>query len=354
MKRLATRSRVSQIVAGASVVAFAISAQRVYTQTTDRASVQHRSQQDRFQPIGAIDPELAPTRLTAAAAAVTEAPSGFDNLTNGFDPQGPPFDDLDEDTVMPGRSFNDNRFIFEEVEGADEGLGPTFNAQSCRECHQNVVTGGASQITEQRTGRLVGGIFFESLGGSLIHSRATRTRDRRARRRRRRRPHLPHVDQHPRQRFRGVHLQHHAARDPPRRAARQLARHRGRRLRARGRQRDARRPVRPGRASTPACCRFRPTPTSTRWALPARCSRTRTARVDAASSTSDPMDDPEDDGDDVEAFANFMRSTKAPPRGPITGHKVAAGRALIDQIGCVKAPRRLDRDRSPGMVYQRR
>ena len=54
-----------------------------------------------------------------------------------------------------------------------DGLGPTYNAQSCRECHQNVVTGGASQVTEHRTGRLQNGQFFESLGGSLIQSRAT-------------------------------------------------------------------------------------------------------------------------------------------------------------------------------------
>ena len=54
-----------------------------------------------------------------------------------------------------------------------DGLGPTYNAQSCRECHQNVVTGGASQIAEHRTGRMDGQVFFESLGGSLIQSRAT-------------------------------------------------------------------------------------------------------------------------------------------------------------------------------------
>ena len=35
------------------------------------------------------------------------------------------------------------------------------------------VTGGASQITEQRTGRLNGNQFFESLGGTLIASRGT-------------------------------------------------------------------------------------------------------------------------------------------------------------------------------------
>ena len=102
----------------------------------------------------------------------SEALTGFDHLTNGFDEQGPDFDMLTEENVMPLRSFNDNRFIFEEVETAEDGLGPTYNAQSCRECHQNVVTGGASQVAEHRTGRMLAGEFYESLGGSLVHSRA--------------------------------------------------------------------------------------------------------------------------------------------------------------------------------------
>ncbi len=101
---------------------------------------------------------------------MTEAPTGFDNKTNGFDAQGPDFDSLDEDSVVPLRSFNDNRFIFEEFETVADGLGPTYNAQSCRECHQNVVTGGASQVAEHRTGHLVNGQFTESLGGSLVQS----------------------------------------------------------------------------------------------------------------------------------------------------------------------------------------
>ena len=102
-----------------------------------------------------------------------EAPTGFDNKTNGFDEQGPDYDSIDEESVVPLRSFNDNRFIFEEFETIEDGLGPVYNAQSCRECHQNVVTGGASQVAEHRTGHMQNGEFFESLGGSLIHSRAT-------------------------------------------------------------------------------------------------------------------------------------------------------------------------------------
>ncbi len=124
--------------------------------------------------ISALGPDAGRKLEGSIARHYTEAPTGFDNRTNGFDPQGPAFDTINEDNVEPLRSFNDNRFIFEEVEGNVDGLGPTFNAQSCRECHQNVVTGGASQVAEHRTGRLdVSGGFFESLGGSLIHSRAT-------------------------------------------------------------------------------------------------------------------------------------------------------------------------------------
>jgi hypothetical protein len=124
---------------------------------------------------GSADSRQAQAAADAPGAApvAREAPTGFDNLTNGFDRQGPRFEDLNEDNVVPLRSFNDNRFIFEEVEHTADGLGPTYNAQSCRECHQNVVTGGASQIAEHRTGRMLDGEFFQSLGGSLVHSRAT-------------------------------------------------------------------------------------------------------------------------------------------------------------------------------------
>ena len=43
--------------------------------------------------------------------------------------------------------------------------------------------------------------------------------------------------------------------------------------------------------------------------------------------------DPEDDGIDALAFADFMRSTKAPPRGPITS-AVLAGERQFNAIGC--------------------
>lgn len=65
------------------------------------------------------------------------APTGFDNASNGF-------------TDAP--THQGDRAKFEEVEHIGTGLGPLYNAQSCRECHQNPVSGGNSQIMELRVG----------------------------------------------------------------------------------------------------------------------------------------------------------------------------------------------------------
>jgi len=69
-----------------------------------------------------------------------EAATGFDDQSNGFSD--------------PVRRLADQKF-FEEVEHiAPDGLGPLYNAQSCRECHQTPVTGAASQVMELRVGHL--------------------------------------------------------------------------------------------------------------------------------------------------------------------------------------------------------
>lgn len=89
---------------------------------------------------------------------VTEAPVGFDNLTNGHTTQ---------------TQFDLDREVFDEVEFIEDGLGPVYNAQACRECHQNPVSGSSSQITELRVGRTDSfGNFFDRPGGSLINDRA--------------------------------------------------------------------------------------------------------------------------------------------------------------------------------------
>src|SRR5437588_843489 len=73
----------------------------------------------------------------ALFAQNTDAPAGFDGQTNGMVDQATHAADQDK---------------FEEVEEIKDGLGPLYNAQSCRECHQNPLSGGISQIAELRVG----------------------------------------------------------------------------------------------------------------------------------------------------------------------------------------------------------
>ena len=87
----------------------------------------------------------------------SEAPAGFDDVTNGFTTQ---------------EQFDADRDVFDEDEFKADGLGPVYNAQSCGECHQNPTSGGISQITELRAGHFNGASFVDHPGGSLINDRA--------------------------------------------------------------------------------------------------------------------------------------------------------------------------------------
>jgi len=298
------------------------------------------SRMERFQPKGTLHSEAPPESLRTgsssalAAAGATEAPTGFDNLTNGFSPQGPPFDTINEDNVVPLRSFNDNRFIFEEVEGAVDGLGPTYNAQSCRECHQNVVTGGASQIAEHRTGRLDLDVFFESLGGSIIQSRAT------------------HQDIVERVAFEdNVSTFRISTNTLGGGFVEAIAN--ATLLAIRDRQPEALR----GTALEVPVLEAASAVRIGRFGWKAQHASLESFSADAYlnemgittpllpdennssgeyvgyGSRYDRVADPEDDGVDVVAFANFMRATKAPSRGRITADVVAGGR-LFARVGC--------------------
>src|SRR6202051_1073185 len=75
--------------------------------------------------------------LISAAARFPDAPTGFDNKTNGL---------VDDATHQADQT------TFEEVEQLGDGLGPLYHAQSCRECQQSPVSGAASQVTELRVG----------------------------------------------------------------------------------------------------------------------------------------------------------------------------------------------------------
>jgi len=98
------------------------------------------------------------TLVLQGQAGPTEAPAGFDNLTNGFTTQ---------------TDFDALKATFEERDEIADGLGPVYNAQSCAECHQNPVTGAISQIGELRAGHNdAAGNFVDAPGGSLINDRS--------------------------------------------------------------------------------------------------------------------------------------------------------------------------------------
>ena len=80
-----------------------------------------------------------PLNPPAPSPSAAEAPSAFDNKSNGA---------VDDSTHQADQT------AFDEVEEIADGLGPLYNAQSCRECHQNPTSGGSSQITELRVGHL--------------------------------------------------------------------------------------------------------------------------------------------------------------------------------------------------------
>src|SRR5438270_1437995 len=95
---------------------------------------------------------------TVWGQSATEAPAGYDNLTNGF---------------LSQTDFNADKATFEERDDIAKGLGPVYNTQSCAECHQNPTTGGISQVTELRAGHNdSNGNFVNAAGGSLINDRA--------------------------------------------------------------------------------------------------------------------------------------------------------------------------------------
>jgi CxxC motif-containing protein (DUF1111 family) len=284
----------------------------------------------RFDPRGEVQPETEGGAMATSIAA-TEAPAGFDNLTNGFVTQGPPFETIEEDTVVPLRSFNDDRFIFEETEVNADGLGPTYNAQSCRECHQNVATGGASQITEQRTGHVANGQFFESLGGSLIHSRA--------------------IDPDIVERVafgdevRTFRISTNTLGDGFVEAIANdtlIAIRNAQPAALRGTAiivpvLEANNAARIGRfgwkAQHASLQSFSGDAYLNEMGITSPLFPTENTSSGRDVAAYDNVADPEDDGDDLSAFAEFMRATKAPSRGPIT-NAVRAGDTLFKQVGC--------------------
>jgi CxxC motif-containing protein (DUF1111 family) len=86
-----------------------------------------------------------------AQQSAPEAPAGFDTPTLQT-PNAGSQSSSNGIPEQPGDTFARDQQVFEKGEDPSLGLGPVFNATSCSECHQNPVSGGASQVTEIRVG----------------------------------------------------------------------------------------------------------------------------------------------------------------------------------------------------------
>jgi len=97
----------------------------------------------------------------------TEAAAAFDGLPNG---------------MVDAQTHRADQASFDHNEEVSEGLGPLYNAHSCRDCHENPVAGGVAQVTELRAGHLdAQGVFhFPEVrigGGTVVVSGRTLIND---------------------------------------------------------------------------------------------------------------------------------------------------------------------------------
>jgi CxxC motif-containing protein (DUF1111 family) len=251
----------------------------------------------------------------------TEAPTGFDNRTNGFISQA---------------QFNAALETFEERDVIADGLGPVYNAQSCAECHQNPVTGGSSQISELRAGhRNSVGNFVDAPGGSLINDRAInaaiqeRVPDSENVRTFRMSTNvlgMGFVEAINSNTLLGI------ANDQPGQSNGRISGHflEVPVLESPGAERGGRFGWKNQHASLLS---FAADAYLNEIGVTSRLVPTENTSLGLSVAAFDTVPDPEDTENDIDVFAAFMRATKAPPRGPVTPD-ANAGSGLFNQIGC--------------------
>jgi len=101
-----------------------------------------------------VSPAVSAAPAPHPTTPLLEAPTGFDNSSNCL---------VDEGTHQSYRAK------FDSVEQIADGLGPLYNAQSCRECHQDPVSGGSSQVSELRVGHLDRDGHFQNAQIPIAH-----------------------------------------------------------------------------------------------------------------------------------------------------------------------------------------
>lgn len=292
-------------------------------------------------PMGRVETQ------TATNAPTTDMNAQTDDLFNGFGERGTPIDECVNEPVPPeergeGR-FEDNKFIFAERETIEDGLGPTYNDVGCVSCHEFPDVGGHAQQQEFRAGhRDAFGNFVDNPGGQLVHQRATDARI------------VEHISTAENvNTFRitistlGDGFVEALANDTLQaNVAAQPSAQRGTLTAVP--VVEANNTLRIGRfgwkAQHASLQSFAGDAYFNEMGITNPFDGNGGTVENAAStpggviqttfpSAFDPVPDPEDDGDDVLAFADFMASLRAPGRGPITA-AVTRGDTLFNQVGC--------------------
>jgi CxxC motif-containing protein (DUF1111 family) len=264
------------------------------------------------------------SRAVVEGQSATEAPAGFDNLTNGMVSQA---------------QFDADRATFEERDQIGDGLGPVYNAQSCAECHQSPVTGAGSQISELRAGHLDGsGNFVDAPGGSLINDRAINAAIQER---------VPGTEN-----IRTFRMTTNAlgdgfveainsntlvaiANNQPSQSGGRIA----------GQVIQVPLPEAPGQIRVgrfgwknqqASLLGFSGDAYLNEVGITNRLFATENTSLGLSVAAFDTVADPEDVDNDIDAFARFMRATKAPPRDTALANTsdAIAGSSLFNQIGC--------------------
>jgi Predicted thiol oxidoreductase len=264
-----------------------------------------------------------PGKSQTMEAIAAEAPTGFDNQTNGVSDQ---------------TTFNADLGVFEEREGIVDGLGPVFNAQACSECHQTPVTGAASQIGELRAGHFTGTTFVDHPGGSLINDRAINAAIQE----------LVFTGNEVRT-FRvatntlGAGFVEAINSNTLVAIANAQPGQSGGRIAGQVIQvpvLEAGNALRVGRFGWKnqhaSLVSFSADAYLNEMGITSPLQPTENTSNGSSVATFDIVPDPEDDGEDIEIFARFMRATKAPPRDAALAATADAqeGQTLFNQIGC--------------------
>ena len=140
------------------------------------------SSQDAFASatqIGEGGPEPGAEAAAASLIGISDAATGFDLASNGFaeefcaDQANLAHSNTSPTIPKKECSFTSALGEFDGHEGLSDGVGPVYNANGCGECHGNPIVGGTSQVVERRAGFYTPSTgFIDHPGGSLIHDRA--------------------------------------------------------------------------------------------------------------------------------------------------------------------------------------